>query len=379
MISYRNRADAKNQLITRAYVVCAACICGIVFLFFFASATPVIAQTVSGSINTTPNDASSRETYRLVNNYHTSNGSIYLSANGVPLLSKSNDQALEFTLNIDGVVHPLNDSQLFRYATDTRSRIPKYEWVSDDLLVRVVFFYPTESHMQLSVIMSNTSNRPLTTGLRILFDTDFIEIIKKGRRRVGGEFFTNAATYTRETEFVPDKNTQYLGIRRDAALSTPQTPTLFFQLRGENITTPSRVVFANWTRLNQAAWQYRTIKNRDLNFPPYSEIDAGVALYYDPVVIQPQRSLIRQTVLLVDGQNTDPPLLSAYPLSIVLQAASGVDAEYLLRLLQTIEDSIIYIDELTVDDSAIPDEALDTLTENLQNVNSELQQYDRNQ
>ena len=369
MISYRNRVDAKNQLITRAYAVCAACICGVVFLLFFASATPVPAQTVPGGA----------DAYRLANNYHTANGSIFLSANGVSLLSKTNDQALELTLNIDGVVHPLNDSQAFRYTTDTRSRIPKYEWESDDLLVRVVFFYPTESHMQISVIMSNTSKRPLTTGLRLLFDTDFIEIIRKGRRRVGGEFFTNTATYTREAEFVPDKNTQYLGVRRDASVSTPQTPTLFFQLRGENITTPSRVVFANWSRLNQAAWQYRTITGRDLNFPPYSEIDAGVALYYDPVVIQPQRSIIRQTVLLVDGQSTDPQLLTAYPLSIVLQAASGVDAEYLLRLLQTIEDSITYIDELTVNDSTIPDEALDALTEDLQNVNSELQQYDRNQ
>ncbi len=48
------------------------------------------------------------------------------------------------------------------------------------------------------------------------------------------------------------------------------------------ITTPERVILANWKRLNDSNWRYSANTQRTFSSPPYSINDSACALYYEP-------------------------------------------------------------------------------------------------
>jgi hypothetical protein len=54
---------------------------------------------------------------------------------------------------------------------------------------------------------------------------------------------------------------------------------------GSDVTAPDKIVFANWKRLSDASWDYRTSSKRNFNLMPYSINDSAVCMYYDPTDI----------------------------------------------------------------------------------------------
>jgi hypothetical protein len=58
-------------------------------------------------------------------------------------------------------------------------------------------------------------------------------------------------------------------------------------MTGKGATVPSRVVFANWKRLDDASWDFAFRQGRDFNLLPYSFNDSAVAQFYDAQDLAP--------------------------------------------------------------------------------------------
>jgi hypothetical protein len=76
---------------------------------------------------------------------------------------------------------------------------------------------------------------------------------------------------------------------------------------GSTVTPPDKIVFANWKRLSDASWDYKTSSSRNFNLMPYSINDSAVCMYYDPVDIPASGS--REIVLVLGNM----PLLDYSP------------------------------------------------------------------
>jgi hypothetical protein len=53
-------------------------------------------------------------------------------------------------------------------------------------------------------------------------------------------------------------------------------------LRGDGVTTPDRLVLANWKRLSDSPWLYETVPARSFSELPYSINDSAACLYFGP-------------------------------------------------------------------------------------------------
>ena len=349
--------------------VCALCA---LLVLLMAEQDALYAQLSSTqSANTISEDIAAFDD-EILSTFQINNGSFMISANGRDLLSTQNDQALQTTVNLDGEIHILNDSNKFEYKIDTSGNTPVFTWESRELLVQLIFLYPDSLQVQISVVLSNLTNKPHMAGVRLLFDTGLIDDALTEGEQNG--YYTATNVYQSEVEFIPDKNTKFLAVRKidNDFTNQSQLIELVFAMHGENITTPSRVIIANWRRLHQTAWHFRAVKNRRLNLPPYTEIDGAVALYFDPVNIAPKSNYFHQIVLGIDSAAP----FRAYPANISLLASNGFDISLLLKILRNIDNATEYIDELLTDTSEDHDDAYESLNAILQEAQRDIRKFD---
>ncbi len=128
--------------------------------------------------------------------------------------------------------------------------------------------------------LHNRSEHSRELGVRLLLDTHLGE----DAPREVGHFRLHRATPVRfEHELHPERDSVRYWFSR-----SPEQPELTLQqsLLGEGVTTPDRVVFANWKRLYESSWDYRVLPARRFSAPPYSLNDSAVAVYYDPIVVE---------------------------------------------------------------------------------------------
>ncbi len=143
--------------------------------------------------------------------------------------------------------------------------------------------------------------------------------------------------------------------------STDEKAGLLFML-GKGATVPSRVLFANWQRLDNSSWDFALKQGRDFNFLPYSYNDSAVAHYYDGQDLAPGAS--REIVLMYGSRTAitfaNAKVGSANVLSDLLQesqnkAGSGTSA--VAQDLQSLEDVFLQINEKLKDPAkATPDD-----------------------
>ncbi len=129
--------------------------------------------------------------------------------------------------------------------------------------------------------LHNKSQRGRELGLRVLLDTKFGETAPRNE----GHFRLDGTDRVRhERDLFPKSESVRFWFSRDA-----DNPEIALQqtLIGNGITTPDRVVFANWRRLHQSDWEYTVLPGRRFSDPPYSLNDSAVAAYYRPQPLAP--------------------------------------------------------------------------------------------
>ncbi len=90
---------------------------------------------------------------------------------------------------------------------------------------------------------------------------------------------------------------------------------------GKGATVPSKVIFANWKRLDDSVWDFSFRQGRDFNLLPYSYNDSAVAQYYDAQDLAP-------------GANRDIVLIFGNRSAITFAGAKVGTANVLSDILQ---------------------------------------------
>lgn len=139
--------------------------------------------------------------------------------------------------------------------------------------------------VSISYLIENLSDKEMTMGLRVLIDTSLGE-------GSGAHFKTSLKPKIA-------LETQLDGDYKDAYWVSPGgSCSLESMLSGEGVTRPDSVVFANWKRINDAAWSFDVNATRNFNLLPYSINDSAVAQYYDAKTL-PKAGV--RTIVLVLG------------------------------------------------------------------------------
>ncbi len=216
----------------------------------------------------------------------------------IPLILAQDPRTSVLSLYDEGRVYRLGESPIYSVGTSARAGGEavelRFQTATVSVIQRFSFVNSQDSEqtdgVRLDLILRNTSDQPRELGLRLLLDTYLgessnIHFSTLGTQRI-----------TRETEMGPSAGISYW---TSPAQSTDSIGLRYFT-DGAQISTPDRVVFANWKRLNEAPWDYEVNSSRNFNLLPYSINDSAAAVYYGPTVL-PRRSEEVYTTILANS------------------------------------------------------------------------------
>ncbi|WP_028973546.1 hypothetical protein [Spirochaeta cellobiosiphila] len=148
----------------------------------------------------------------------------------------------------------------------------------------------TANGLEIDVNIKNISERSAKVGLLFLIDTYLGE---------KGDHFNLSAGQTIKNERVFTNDMPPFWISRGN-----KNPGLMVMTNAiSGVTQPSRLVFANWKRLEENLWSFEADPSRDFNLPPYSFNDSAVAQIYEDKIMTPQEE--RKIKILLGIQNNE--------------------------------------------------------------------------
>jgi hypothetical protein len=131
--------------------------------------------------------------------------------------------------------------------------------------------------LKLSLLLVNVSQTPVKVGVRWVLDTNLGE--KKEHFRLSSD-----DAVTSETKLEGNYPESW------SSRSAVDDGFGLIVMLGNGSTPPSRVIFANWKRLDDAPWDSGFKAGREFNLLPYSFNDSAVAEYWDAQELGPSLS-----------------------------------------------------------------------------------------
>jgi hypothetical protein len=207
--------------------------------------------------------------------------------------------------------------------------------------------------------ITNNSEQALSVGARYIFDTVLGE-------RENVHFRTPSVdAYTREAELTPSETLWYW------RSPSPENEGFGFQqtVFGSGVTPPSRIVFANWKRLNESNWEYEVESRRNFNLLPYSINDSAAAIYYDAEILD--RGGTRRIIAVFGNQsdgsyvlesNGDTGISRVFQQVVTPESPAATESAVRADLI-AVEDLIEQIDALLANPSQITAEDVEVLRE----------------
>jgi hypothetical protein len=139
----------------------------------------------------------------------------------------------------------------------------------------------------ISYLIENKSAKAIKVGLRVLFDTYL------GERDIHHFILSGDQQVRYEAIFEEQNLPQYwVSKGKDESLVC-----LRGLLKGELVTTPDKVIFANYRALREEPFDYEVKRKKKFDLLPYSKNDSAVALLYRPVSLKPGASREYCTIL----------------------------------------------------------------------------------
>jgi hypothetical protein len=164
--------------------------------------------------------------------------------------------------------------------------------------VTQTFAFQGAEAVSVSVTIQNNTDDELSAGLRFLLDTclgeaGFPHFRTDREREINTERSFSAADMP-----------AWWSSRSSRSSRAAENPSLLMPLSAAGVTTPDRLVLANWKRLNDSSWLYETAPARNFSELPYSINDSAACLYYGPAPLPAGAS---RTYLLVLSGGKEPP------------------------------------------------------------------------
>lgn len=270
-----------------------------------------------------------------------------------------------FNVLVDNKVYRLGESYQFEQKVESSGDNPVYLWQSSFLSVRMEFDFVASRKAALpdgliiSTTLTNLAQNSKSVGLKVLFDTWLGENVKN-------HFYT-------ENDYGIDAEIDYQGRMPVYWVSGPEeSPTrLQVMLRGQGVTEPDRLLFANWKRLDDASWEFDSSRGRSFSMLPYSRNDSAVCHYYNPLVLEPGEE---RTVVIIMGQyspegysavdEAEDDLSELYSRTAEQSVNAETDDKTAIRQeLLSVEDYLAKIERILEAGGDITDDELATLTE----------------
>jgi hypothetical protein len=222
---------------------------------------------------------------------HQGMGRFSLYLDGVPLFVDQDPRTSGLSLLLDGRVYELGDSGEFKESSEALFDGARFTWTSKRLTVTQTFSFKGQETLSVAVTLQNNSDRELSVGLRLLLDTYLWEA-GFPHFRTDRDREINA-----EISYAAPDMPAWWSSRSSRSSRAPENLGLLMPLRGEGVTTPDRLVLANWKRLSEALWLYETAPARSFSELPYSINDSAACLYYGPHPLAAGASRTYQMVL----------------------------------------------------------------------------------
>jgi hypothetical protein len=235
------------------------------------------------------------------------------------------------SLVVSNTVYRLGEIQEFRETAEKTSDGARFTWTSPFLQVREEFSFlastgsPLADGVRIDLVLKNVSERDLSVGVRYLLDT-----------------------YLGESSYVHFRTDRIAEVGKEMALNREDRPQywvsplvgdpdgfgLMCMLSGQGITTPDRIVFANWKRLSDTTWLYEINASRGFSLLPYSVNDSAVSHYFNPRSIPPGAEIRIVSVL---GRYTK----AGFTLEAAAGGSAGSSVKEALDATRDIKDPVL--------------------------------------
>lgn len=148
--------------------------------------------------------------------------------------------------------------------------------------------------------MTNITDETKSVGLRIMLDTMLGE-------NDGAPFRIQDQAITTDTMFEGDEIPNFY--QSFDSLTDPQV-TSQGTFVGESVNTPDQVYMSDWGSLADSAWDFNFNPGEEFVREGEFEIDSALAMYWDPVEVEPEETLTYSTNYGLAGISMVPGLLS---------------------------------------------------------------------
>jgi hypothetical protein len=182
------------------------------------------------------------------------------------------------SISIWNHIYHMGQSADFKERIEKTATGARFIWVSKRLEV-IEDFIIQGDQVKIVLVLFNISAEDQSVGVRYLFDTYLGE---KG----GPHFVTNnGIEINKETTINSPASLAYWVSPLERHKGSGKIGMRVLT-SGDDVTPADKIVFANWKRLDESLWNYRTEEMRDFNDLPYSVNDSAVCQYYNPKVLK---------------------------------------------------------------------------------------------
>ncbi len=245
---------------------------------------------------------------------HQGLGRFSLYLDGIPLFVDQDPRTSGMSILLDDRVYKLGDSGEFKESSEAAAGGARFTWTSKRLTVTQSFAFRGAEALSVAVTIRNNSDRELSVGLRLLLDTylgeaAFPHFRTDRDREINGE-----------VSYAAQEMPAWLASRSSRSSRTPENLGLLMPLRGEGVTTPDRLVLANWKRLSDSPWLYEPVPARSFSELPYSINDSAACLYFGPHLLA---AAATRTYELILSGGREPSPASAAPATAETEPAAS--------------------------------------------------------
>ena len=211
-----------------------------------------------------------------------------------PLFLADDPTTSKWKLLIGDKTSVLGDDSAYSTAVEATATGAKVVWTSRVLVATLTFDFlvsissAVADGLRLNLSVVNVSNAAVKVGVRWILDTNLGE--KKDHFKLS-------------TGDVLGSETKLEGSYPDywSSRSVIDDQLGLIVMVGKGSTPASRVIFANWKRLDDSVWDTGYKQGRDFNLLPYSFNDSAVAQFYDPQELAPGAT--REIIILMGLQS----------------------------------------------------------------------------
>lgn len=287
----------------------------------------------------------------------------------VPFVLDQDPRTSYFSLLLNNNIYHMGESILFPTKMEKGADSASFSWQNRQVKVTQDFSFiksggaALADGLRIDITVENLSESTINAGIRYLFDTHLGE---------SENYHFSAGSKNLESEY--DVQSDFPGHWISPTSLHSDIEGMQMMLKGYGITTPDRVLFANWKRISDSNWSYSSNASRNWNLLPYSLNDSAVAHYYNPVALASGEAYTITIVLGAfspNGFSLDPSGVGD-DLEGLLTGSGGLTGsnygEQVRADLITITDLIEKIDEILAKGDNVSDDELKVLQEILERL-----------